>query len=57
MFTFKAGFSKDRMPDITTKTVADGIFMVTPNEDLQPGEYMITFSSIGNSGYDFGIKQ
>jgi hypothetical protein len=57
MFTFKAGLSKDRMPDITTKAIADGIFTVTPNEDLQPGEYMITFSSIGYSGYDFGIKQ
>ena len=56
MFTFKAGISKDRMPDITTKTIADGIFMVTPNEDLRPGEYMVTFSALGNSGYDFGIK-
>jgi hypothetical protein len=56
MFTFKAGLSKDRMPDITTKTVADGLFIVTPNEDLKPGEYMITFSALGNSGYDFGIK-
>jgi hypothetical protein len=57
MFTFKAGLSKDRMPDITTKTLADGIFMVTPNEDLKPGEYMVTFSALGDSGYDFGIKQ
>lgn len=56
MFTFKAGLSKDRMPDITTKTLADGIFIVTPNEDLKPGEYMVTFSALGNSGYDFGIK-
>jgi hypothetical protein len=57
MFTFKAGLSKDRMPDITTKTVADGIFLVTPNEDLKPGEYMVTFSSLGVSGYDFGVRQ
>jgi hypothetical protein len=57
MFTFKAGLSKDRMPDITTKTIADGIFMVTPTEDLKPGEYMVTFSALGNTGYDFGIKQ
>jgi hypothetical protein len=57
MFTFKSGISKDRMPDITTKTVADGVFMVTPNADLKPGEYMITFSALGNNGYDFGIKQ
>src|SRR6266852_8853264 len=47
MFTFKSGLSKDRMPDITTKTIADGIYAVTPTEDLKPGEYMITFSSLG----------
>jgi hypothetical protein len=57
MFTFKSGISKERMPDITTKTVLDGIFTVTPIEDLKPGEYMVTFSALGNVGYDFGIKQ
>ena len=57
MFTFKAGIGKDRLPDITTKTVSDGVFVVTPNEDLKPGEYMLTFAALGNSGYDFGIKQ
>lgn len=56
MFTFKSGLSKDRIPDITTKALSDGIFTVTPNEDLKPGEYMITFSALGTSGYDFGIK-
>jgi hypothetical protein len=56
MFTFKSGISKDRMPDITAKEVGDGIFMVTPSQDLKPGEYMITFSALGTSGYDFGIK-
>jgi hypothetical protein len=24
---------------------------------LKPGEYMLTFAALGNSGYDFGIKQ
>jgi hypothetical protein len=57
MFTFKAGLSKDRTPDITTKTIADGVFIVSPNEDLRPGEYMLTFGALGNSGYDFGVKQ
>jgi hypothetical protein len=56
MFTFKTGLSKDRMPDITTKMIAEGIFLVTPNEDLKPGEYMVTFGTFGISGYDFGIK-
>jgi hypothetical protein len=57
MFTFKSGISKERLPDITTKTVSDGIFVVTPNDDLKPGEYMLTFSALGNSGCDFGVKQ
>lgn len=57
VFTFKAGIGKDRLPDITTKTVSDGVFILTPNEDLKPGEYMLTFAAMGNSGYDFGVKQ
>lgn len=32
------------------------IFIVTPNEDLKPDEYMLTFSALGTSGYDFGVK-
>ena len=57
MFTFKAGLSKDRLPELTTKTVSDGIFMVRPTGDLKPGEYLLTFSAMGTGGYDFGIKQ
>lgn len=57
MFTFKAGLSKDRTPDITIKVIAEGVFMVTPNQDLQPGEYLLTFSAMGFTGYDFGITQ
>jgi hypothetical protein len=57
MFTFKAGLSKDRTPDVTVKPIADGTFTVTPNEDLRPGEYMLTFGGLGYSGYDFGIRQ
>jgi hypothetical protein len=56
MFTFKAGLSKDRTPDITTTTVSEGLFTVTPKQDLPPGEYLLTFGAMGNSGYDFGIK-
>lgn len=56
MFTLKAGIGKDRLPDLTAKKLADGLFSVTPNGDLKPGEYMLTFSAMGNTGYDFGIK-
>jgi hypothetical protein len=57
MVTFKAGLSKDRTPDITIKTIADGVFIVTPSEDSKPGEYMITFAELGITGYDFGVRQ
>jgi hypothetical protein len=30
--------------------------MITPTEDLKNGEYLLTFSSLGITGYDFGIK-
>jgi hypothetical protein len=53
MFTYKAG--KERIPDIITKTISEGVFIVTPKEDLVPGECLLTFSALGNSGYDFGI--
>jgi hypothetical protein len=56
MFTFKAGLSKDRVPDITTKTISDGVFMVRPNGDLPSGEYLLTFSAMGITGYDFSVK-
>ena len=56
MFTFMAGMSKDRTPDIKTEAIADGVFILTLNEDLKPGEYMVTFSSLGTTGYDFGIE-
>jgi hypothetical protein len=29
---------------------------VTPNQDLAPGEYLLTWDSMGNTGYDFGVK-
>jgi hypothetical protein len=56
MFTFKAGLSKDRTPDITTKTISDGVFVITPIGDLPPGEYLLTFSAMGVTGYDFGVR-
>lgn len=56
MFTFKAGLSKDRTPDITALRLTDGVFSVTPTSDLPPGEYLLTFSAMGMSGYDFGVK-
>ena len=56
MFTLKSGIGKDRLPEVTARKLAAGVFAVTPNEDLKPGEYLLTFSSYGTTGYDFGIK-
>ncbi|HZE80696.1 MAG TPA: hypothetical protein VE604_07315 [Candidatus Polarisedimenticolia bacterium] len=55
MFTFKAGIGKDKLPDIDVEKIEDGLFKITPKQDLKPGEYLISFGGMGYSGYDFGI--
>jgi len=57
MFTFKSGISKERMPDIESTGVGPETFIVTPKELLKPGEYLLTCSSLGISGYDFGFHE
>jgi hypothetical protein len=56
MFTVKRAIPKDHMPDVLTTRIGNGLFTVTPASDLEPGEYLVTFSSEGVGGYDFGIK-
>lgn len=56
-FTMKAGFSKERTPDITTAHISDSDFTVVPAQDLVPGEYLLTFGGGGTTGYDFGIPK
>jgi hypothetical protein len=53
--TFKAGFSKERTPEILVTHVSESVFTVIPKADLAPNEYFLTFGSGGVSGYDFGI--
>jgi len=55
MFTFKAGLSKDRMPDIDITAADASTFFIAPRADLAPGEYLLSASSMGLSGYDFGF--
>jgi hypothetical protein len=55
VFTFKAGLSKERTPEIESTGVDSVTFLVTPKEPLKPGEYLLTCSSLGTSGYDFGF--
>lgn len=44
------------MPDVTLHSVNDLMVAVTPNEDLEAGEYLLTYVANGSVGYDFGIK-
>lgn len=55
MFTFKSGLSKDRTPDIEVTALDSNTFLVSPKNSLPPGEYLLTASSMGFSGYDFGF--
>ncbi len=55
MFTFKAGLSKDRTPDIEVTPIDASTYIVTPKDALRPGEYLLSTSSMGTSGYDFGF--
>lgn len=57
MFTFKAGYSKERMPEITTARISESVFSVIPKTDLDPGEYLISFGGVGVAGFDFGIEK
>ena len=57
MFTFKAGLSKDRLPDIVVDAVDSSTYLVSPKELLTPGEYLLSASSTGFSGYDFGFHR
>lgn len=54
MFTFKGGLSRDRLPDVFVGSISDGLYSISPKENLQPGEYLIT-TGMGNYGYDFGV--
>jgi hypothetical protein len=55
MFTFKSGLSKERAPDIEVSTVDSSTFLVSPKTSLPPGEYLLSGSSMGINGYDFGF--
>jgi hypothetical protein len=52
-----ANANSKQLLDVTVRSVSDLIWSLTPNEDLRPGEYMITSDSMARSGYDFGITK
>jgi hypothetical protein len=56
LFGAKAGLDKKQLPDVTLHAINKLMMTITPNQDLEPGEYLITWDSMGRAGYDFGIK-
>lgn len=55
VFTFKSGLSKDRMPDIEVSPIDAETYLVSPKAALATGEYLLSASTAGVSGYDFGF--
>jgi len=51
----KAGFDKKVIHRVVVVPSLDGGFSATPEENLKPGEYLLTFGS-ADAGYDFGIS-
>ena len=52
----KSGIDKKLLPDITVHSINNLMFTITPNQDLAPGEYLLTWKVLGTDGYDFGIR-
>jgi hypothetical protein len=52
----KGGFRKGDIKKMAVAMNPDNSFCVTPEEDLQPGEYLLVFG-YATAGYDFGIDQ
>ncbi len=50
----KGGFRKGNIRKTTIVSNSDNSFLVTPEEDLKPGEYLLVFG-YATAGYDFGI--
>ena len=52
----KQGFRKADIRKVVVSKYPDGIFSVTPESDLRPGEYLLVIGSPENS-FDFGIDR
>lgn len=52
--TFKSGVSKERLTEIDLTQVDDVTAIFSPRVRLKDGEYIISATTIGLSGYDFG---
>jgi len=48
--------SKANICTVTVRRLAPEVFVVTPESDLTPGEYILSDSAYAKEGYDFGIS-
>jgi hypothetical protein len=55
MLTFKSGLGKDRLPDLTVTPLDGATVLFTPAVPLHAGEYIVSTTSMGITGYDFGF--
>jgi hypothetical protein len=55
MLTFKSGLGKDRLPDLTVTPLDGATVLFTPAVSLRAGEYIVSTTSMGITGYDFGF--
>ncbi len=52
----KQGFRKADIRKVVVRKYPDGVFSITPESDLRPGEYLLVIGSPENS-FDFGIDR
>jgi hypothetical protein len=55
IFGAKGGPDRKHLSEVVIQSVNDHVVTVTPNQNLAPGEYLLTDSG-GYSGYEFGIN-
>jgi len=53
--SFKPGFPRRRMVDLSVTELSSDVVSITPSHALSPGEYLITTGVAGAEGFDFGI--
>jgi hypothetical protein len=51
----RSGIDTKLLRDVTLHSV-NNLITVTPNQDLAPGQYLLTWDAMGSIGFDFGIK-
>jgi hypothetical protein len=55
-FALGAGLGNDRTVGTRVRAVSDSVFVFSPEQPLQPGEYVVGGGSLAITGYDFGLR-